>query len=49
MAVGKTWLDALAYARASSVAFAGVSFVVDCVITVTISVILHYSKTGYAE
>jgi hypothetical protein len=46
---GKTWDAVLASQEVSGVAFASAGFVIDCVITVTLSTLLHRSKTEYAQ
>jgi hypothetical protein len=45
----KTWDILLADLHTIGVAFAGAAFVVDCVITLTITKLLHGSKTEYVE
>jgi hypothetical protein len=47
--ISKNWFAVLASERVNACAYTGLSFVVDCVITVTLSILLHRSKTEYAE
>jgi hypothetical protein len=45
----KTWDAVLASQEVSGVSFASAGFVIDCVITITLSTLLHRSKTEYAQ